>query len=105
MKPLRLCQAAMVTAALILFVGCASNRAPQAVKQLPVPPPAVTVETVTPSPGPEYVWVGGQYEWRKRWVWVPGKWVVPPRPHAIWVGGRWVKHRNGWTWMPSHWEY
>ena len=88
----------------LLAAGCASGNRP--VKQLPPAPPAVTVERVAARPSMDAVWIGGHYEWeKKKWVWVDGKWVVPPRPNAIWIGGRWVKHKDGWTWMPSHWEY
>ena len=66
-------------------------------------PPAPVVETVTISPGPEFIWVGGCWEWRSHWVWEGGHWARPVRPGAVWVphhyerrGGVHVFIRGGW---------
>jgi hypothetical protein len=68
------------------------------------PPPAPQVETVIAAPGPDYVWVGGEWVWRGRWVWAPGHWVYGPRPGAVWVGGVWVHGRGGWYHRGGHWR-
>ena len=59
-------------------------------------PPPAPVETVLVSPGPGYVWVGGEWVWNGGWVWVGGHWVLPPYPHAVWVGGYWGRGPRGW---------
>jgi hypothetical protein len=70
-----------------------------------VAPPPLIVETRPPAPGPLYVWVGGYHRWDGRaYVWVPGRWVVPPRRHGRWVPGHWVRHRRGWFWVEGHWR-
>jgi hypothetical protein len=57
--------------------------------QAPPPPPT---EVVVASPGPDYVWVDGEWTWNGvTWVWIGGRWVLPPYPHAIWVGPRWER--------------
>ena len=58
------------------------------------PPPPPIEETVTISPGPTYIWVGGNWVWRGHWVWEAGHWGHPPRPGAVWVAHRY-EYRNG----------
>lgn len=67
------------------------------------PPPPI-VETVVVAPGPDYVWVAGDWEWRNRWVWVGGHWVLPPHPHAVWVVGVWGHGPHGWHHTPGYWR-
>jgi uncharacterized protein YcfJ len=71
------------------------------VQDAPPPPPA---ETVVVSPGPDYVWVDGEWIWQGRWVWVGGHWVYPPHPHVIWVEGGWVRGPHGWYRHPGYWR-
>jgi len=66
-------------------------------------PPAPIVETVTVSPGPDFVWVGGNWVWHGHWVWTRGHWMRPPHAGAVWVphryvyrGGVHVYVRGGW---------
>jgi hypothetical protein len=70
-----------------------------------VPPPAPQPETVVVSPGPGYVWVGGEWVWHGRWVWAPGHWIYGPRPGAVWVGGVWVHGSHGYYHRGGHWRY
>lgn len=68
------------------------------------PPPRPPVETVVVAPGPGFVWVGGDWQWRGRWVWMAGGWVMPPYPRAVWVGGHWSHGPHGWRHAPGHWR-
>lgn len=68
------------------------------------PPPAPPPETVVVTPGPGYVWVGGEWVWNGRWVWVGGHWAYPPQPHAVWVSGYWWKDYHGWHRAPGYWR-
>jgi hypothetical protein len=71
------------------------------VQQAPPPPP---VETVVVAPGPDYVWMDGEWIWNGRWFWVGGHWGYPPYPHAMWIGGRdWHDH-YGWHHDRGHWR-
>ena len=67
-------------------------------------PPQPPSETVVVSPGPDYVWVDGEWEWNGGWVWVGGHWILPPYPHAIWVRGHWSRGPYGWYREPGHWR-
>jgi hypothetical protein len=104
MKRLSLNRGALVAAGLILACGCTTERV-ETLKKPPSQPPAVTQESPVASPGPQYVWIGGHYEWSRRWVRIPGAWMVPPRPNAIWVSGQFVRNARGWVWIQSHWEF
>ena len=66
-------------------------------------PPAPMVETVTISPGPGFLWIGGNWVWRGHWYWERGHWLRPPHPGAVWVphhyffrDGHHVFIRGGW---------
>jgi hypothetical protein len=70
------------------------------------PPPPVVVERPGPPLHPGWVWTGGFYRWDgRRYVWMPGHWVNPPRPRAVWIPGQWVPRGGGWVWRPGHWRY
>ncbi len=78
------------------------------------PPPSQVVvvhqpyaaEAVPSSPGPDYVWVAGHWEWDtpgNRWIWYGGAWQKPPTPASIWQAGYWSQQGGNWVWVGSHW--
>lgn len=70
-----------------------------------VGPPAPIVEHPGPAPHPGWVWQGGYHRWDgAHYVWVPGAYVEPPRPHAHWVAGHWAHRGGGWVWIDGHWR-
>ena len=70
-----------------------------------VGPPAPVVQVRTVSPGARYVWIDGYHRWNGRaFVWVPGRWVVPPHAGAVWVPARWVHEHRGWYIVEGHWR-
>ncbi|MBZ5588577.1 MAG: hypothetical protein LAO05_08440 [Acidobacteriia bacterium] len=71
---------------------------------VPGPPPAPMVEVRGVAPGPAFVWIGGCWTWRSRWVWTGGSWGVPPHPRAVWIPGRWYRHGGRWRWNPGYWR-
>ena len=56
------------------------------------------------APGPDYVWIGGEWAWNGRWIWVAGHWGYPPAPRAVWVRGYWYHGPNGWCRAAGHWR-
>ncbi len=45
-----------------------------------VGPPRAIVETRVVAPGPHHVWIAGCHRWDgAAYVWVPGRWELPPR--------------------------
>ena len=87
------------------LAGAAPSAPPQpgAIVVAAAPPPPL-VETVVVDPGPGYIWVGGEWAWRGRWVWASGYWALPPYPHAVWVGGTWGRGPRGWRHTSGHWR-
>jgi WXXGXW repeat (2 copies) len=53
-----------------------------------LPPDVTYVRPV--SPGPDYVWIGGD------WVWTGGGYH--------WREGSWQHPREGYSWQSGHWE-
>jgi len=67
-------------------------------------PPPLPVETVVVAPGPDYVWVGGEWVWNGGWFWHAGYWGYPPYGCRIWVGGRSWHDGRGWHASRGHWR-
>jgi len=67
-------------------------------------PPSSQEEVVGISPGPEYIWVPGWWEWHDRWVWKSGRWMIGPHPRAHWVPGHWTRHGHTYVWRPGYWR-
>ncbi len=68
-------------------------------------PPAPLVEAIPATPpAPGYVWIGGDWVWNDRWVWVDGHWAKPPHPHSVWITGDWVKGPHGWYRTEGYWK-
>lgn len=68
------------------------------------PPPAPVEDVTVIAPGPDYVWIGGEWVWNGGWIWVSGHWGYPPYPHAVWVRGYWNRGLHGWHREPGHWR-
>ena len=67
-------------------------------------PPPAQVEVVTATPGPEYVWIGGNWVWHDRWDWERGHWAARPHGHTRWEPGRWDHGHRGYVWHDGHWR-
>jgi len=85
-----------------LLSGCAANGA--VVVRFAPPPPRYAVVGVAPGPG--YVWTEGFYDYRGgNYVWSAGRWMHPPRPHAVWVPGSWSQGRRGYEFRRGYWGW
>jgi hypothetical protein len=101
----------------VILAGCGDDDRAQ---QPPPPPPpqgdTVVVEEAPPppqeevieeSPGPEYVWIRGEYHWHPRrheWVWVRGHWARRPYSDSVWVEGVYVREGGGYRYHPGYWR-
>jgi len=84
-----------------LFSGCAARGA--VVVGFAPPPPRYAVVGVAPGPG--YVWTEGFYGYRGgAYVWAPGRWMRPPRAHAVWAPGTWARGRRGYEFHRGYWR-
>lgn len=77
--------------------------APPVVVVAQAPPPPQS-ETILVGPGPEYVWIGGEWVWRGGWVWAPGYWARPPHRYAVWAPGYYYRGPRGGHYTPGHWR-
>jgi len=74
------------------------------------PPRPVVVGPVGRSPGRGFVWTDGFFTWGRRpggrmgYVWVPGRWMRPPRAGAVWVAPSWRRGRGGYTFVAGRWR-
>ena len=69
------------------------------------PPPPVSTVVVGVAPGPGHVWTPGYHRWNGRaYVWMPGRWVIPPRRGAVWVAPHWRQTPGGYTFVAGHWR-
>jgi len=85
-------------------IGGTSEVAPATSAVVSESPPPAPVDTVVVAPGPDYVWIDGEWLWNGGWVWVGGHWGYPPYPHAVWIRGYWNHGPYGWRRMPGHWR-
>jgi uncharacterized membrane protein len=85
-------------------IGGTSEVTPASASDVSQDPPPMPTETIGAAPGPDYVWLDGEWIWNGRWVWVGGHWGYPPYPHAIWVHGYWVQGAHGWHRTAGYWR-
>ena len=68
-----------------------SDRQQKLTATAPAAPPAAQVEVRPAQPVATAVWVDGYWHYQGgRWVWVAGRWAVPPRAGATWRPSVWV---------------
>ena len=99
----------MMLAGTIALAGCVVapgyvEASGPSVVTVPGPPPPALAVTVPPPPAVGMVWIGGDWFWRDRWIWRPGRWVNPPRPGVRWAPGHWWHREGRWFWRPGRWR-
>ncbi len=68
-------------------------------------PPMVRIEVRTRRPGRRHVWLGGHWQYRRgRYVWVKGRWAVPPRRGLVYVRPTWKRHGGGYVFVVGGWR-
>ena len=93
----------IVLAALLAFtlLPAASN----AQVFIKIGPPVAIVEHPGPPPGAGFIWLAGYHRWDgARYVWVPGHYERPPRPHAVWVPHHYEHRAGGYVLIEGHWR-
>ncbi|HVU98757.1 MAG TPA: hypothetical protein VHE34_26225 [Puia sp.] len=66
--------------------------------------PADVVYTRPVAPGPDYIWIEGDWIYSGgRYNWHPGYWRRG-RPGRAWVGGSWSHTPHGYHWNRGHWR-
>jgi len=73
--------------------------------ELPPETPAALPEERPQAPSPEHVWLAGHHtRMGGEWVWVNGRYALPPSDDVVWVPGHWVAHLHGYAWIPGAWR-
>lgn len=69
-------------------------------------PPRAIREIRPASPGRDFVWVPGHYQYQgSAYVWVGGRYERPPFSNMRrYEQGRWRHDRNGWYWVEGGWR-
>ncbi len=92
-------------AVLMLALGIAALSEAAEVFVTVAPPPPVTTAVIGVAPSPRHVWTAGYHQWNGRaYVWVPGRWVIPPRAGGVWIAPHWAPRRGGYVFVPGHWR-
>jgi len=92
----------MISSAFGLLLGAGTLCAEVIVR---IAPPAAIVETAPARPGPNFVWIKGYHRWDgNAYVWVPGRWEVPPHGRRRWVEHRWVRRGDHWVFVEGRWR-
>jgi hypothetical protein len=85
---------------IIIFLG---GCGPSSVVVRTQPPPPVYVRPV--APGGNYVWVDGEWiSHRHNYVYRQGYWAAPRPGYRQFITGHWQQKRQGWYWIPGHWN-
>jgi hypothetical protein len=73
---------------------------------IPFPPPPARVEVLPAPPSDNALWRDGHWRWDEtRFVWLPGRWVEPPRPGVVWAPPRTLRSKRGKLWyLGGHWH-
>ncbi|QHN04497.1 hypothetical protein FTO74_14855 [Granulicella sp. WH15] len=90
--------------AAFLTAGSVAAEAQIAVR---IGPPARPVERIPPPPREhrDWAWRAGYHRWDgRRYVWVPGAYLAPPRPYAHWIDGHWDRRGGGYVWVEGYWR-
>lgn len=99
MKKLILLKMALLICATSLFAGSMGVEV-----VVTADPPAPIVETISPSPGADFVWIKGAWGWHGHWVWEKGHWDRPPHPGAVWVPHRYAVHDGKHVFVQGGWR-
>lgn len=88
----------LLISGIITFSGCGPTR--YTVVSQPVAPAYARPV----APGPQYVWVDGDWYWSSgRYVYRNGYWARP-RVRHIYMPGAWVSTPRGYYWRRGHWR-
>ena len=56
------------------------------------------------APGPDYVWIGGEWEWTGgNYHWHEGSWQHAREGHT-WKSGYWENNHKGYKWHKGSWQ-
>src|SRR5678815_5794534 len=96
-----------ITAALLIGALSIVEPASAAVSvSVRIGPPPLPVYAQPVVPGEGYVWAPGYWAWSAElqdYYWVPGTWVLAPRPGLLWTPAYWAWDRGGFIFHEGYW--
>jgi len=88
---------ALLAFVFLLISGCVIAR-----PRMAPPPPKKDIRPA--KPGPEFLWIEGNWIWSSgQYTWSKGFWVKK-KPGKNWVPGRWEKRGRHWVWIKGRWR-
>lgn len=81
--------------------------------QAGTPPPSIVDRPLTPpsndspdeQPSSQHVWIPGHWRWGQgSYVWVAGRWELPPVPNATWIAPQWQQQGSGYVLHEGYWQ-
>jgi len=70
------------------------------------PPPTPKTEVAPKRPNDQAVWQEGNWRYYgARFVWLPGHWAMPPRPHAVYTQPRWDVVNGNHMFTEGYWHF
>jgi hypothetical protein len=97
-----------------LTISCARHAGTPALAVSPAPgteivvpeaPPRLKHEVIPAPTSADQVWIPGFWMSNQgRWMWVPGRYELRPRPGAEYEFGRWTTTDRGYVYIPGHWR-
>lgn len=83
--------------------NAAATEVDESIVAKPLTPPANDAPTAQPSP--QHVWIPGHWHWgRGAYVWVGGRWEMPPATNTIWVAPQWRPQGTGYVLQEGYWQ-
>ena len=68
-------------------------------------PPAMRVERRPAAPSAAHIWIDGSWNWDSRqYVWVGGRYEVPPQPDVVWIAPRYESVGATTHYTPGQWS-
>ena len=70
------------------------------------PPPPTKKEEKPKRPAKGSVWLDGSWRYYSgHYVWEPGHWELPPRPHAVYEQPRWLVRHGNHMFVEGYWHF
>ncbi|HTJ79931.1 MAG TPA: YXWGXW repeat-containing protein [Rariglobus sp.] len=69
-------------------------------------PPAPKIEQQPKLPAKDAVWLEGNWRYYSgEYVWIPGHWAIPPKPHAVYEPPHWSVRNGNNMFTEGYWHF
>jgi hypothetical protein len=67
-------------------------------------PPPIIIEARPSAPSSAHIWIEGSWNWdNQRYIWLGGRYAVPPEPDVVWVAARYESSSDGVRYTAGRW--